>query len=87
MTRDLVLRLARRAGLVVREERISRMRLRRAGEVFLTASTVEILPVVRLDGRSVRSGHPGAVTRTLQVAYRRAVTVALVRASRVAASR
>lgn len=87
VTRDLVLRLARRAGLVVREERISRMRLRRAGEVFLTASTVEILPVVRLDGRSVRSGHPGAVTRTLQLAYRRAVTGALARASRVAASR
>jgi branched-subunit amino acid aminotransferase/4-amino-4-deoxychorismate lyase len=89
VTRDLVVRLARRAGLPVREEAIPAVRLRRAAEIFVTASTVEILPIVRLDGRRVRTGRPGAVTRALQDAYRRTVATALSRAAgaRVAASR
>jgi len=87
VTRDLVLRLAHRAGIGVREERISLARLRRATELFLTASTIEILPIVRLDGRRVRSGRPGTVTRTLQEAYRRTVAAMLARTPRVAASR
>jgi D-amino acid aminotransferase len=70
VTRDLVLRLARRLGLPAREEPLAAARLRRAAEVFVTASTVEVLPVVRLDGRPVGSGTPGPVTRRLQSAYR-----------------
>ena len=86
VTRDLVLRLARRAALPVREESIAVGRLRRATEVFVTASTVEILPVVRLDGRRVGRGAPGPVTTALQARYRAAVAAVLDRA-RVAASR
>ena len=69
VTRALVIALARRAGLRVREERIAAPRLRRAREIFLTASTIEILPVVRVDGRAVGPGRPGPVTRRLQSAY------------------
>jgi branched-chain amino acid aminotransferase len=70
VTRDLILRLAHRAGLRVREERVSASRVKRAAELFVTASTVEVLPVVRLDGRRVASGKPGPVTRQVQDAYR-----------------
>jgi len=69
VTRDLVLRLARRLGIRAREERLSVARVRQAGELFLTASTIEVLPVVRLDGRRVAGGTPGPVTRRLQRAY------------------
>ena len=86
VTRDLVLRLARRAGFAVREEAITLRRIRRATEIFVTASTVEILPVVRLDGRRVGARRPGAVTESLQHAYRAAVVAALGRA-RVAGPR
>lgn len=86
VTRDLVLRLARRAALPVREESIAVARLRRAAEVFITASTVEILPVVRLDGRRIGPPRPGPVTMALQQRYRAAVATLLGRA-RVAASR
>jgi D-amino acid aminotransferase len=86
VTRDLVLRLARRAGLRVREESIPVARVRRAAEVFVTSSTVEILPVVRLDGRRVDGGTPGPVTTALQQRYRAAVAAAVGR-ERVAASR
>lgn len=73
VTRDLVLRLARHAGLAVGEEPVSLGRVRRAREVFITASTIEIVPVVRLDGRRVGAGRPGDVTRALQARYRAAV--------------
>jgi branched-subunit amino acid aminotransferase/4-amino-4-deoxychorismate lyase len=53
--------------------------LRAAAEVFLTASTAEVLPVVRLDGRRVASGHPGPITRLLQDRYAAAVHAALRR--------
>ncbi len=81
VTRALVIRLARRAGLRVREERVTVPRIRRAGEIFLTASTIEVLPVVRLDGRAVGRGHPGPVTRRLQSAYA-AHVVATLRGAR-----
>ncbi len=80
MTRALVIALARRAGLRVREERVSAARLRRAREIFLTASTIELLPVVRLDGRTVGGGRPGPVTLRLQSAYAGHVAAALARA-------
>ena len=86
VTRDLVVRLARRAGIVVREERVTVARLRRAAEVFITASTVEVLPVVLLDGRRIGAGRPGPITQALQQGYRAAVAAALARA-RIAASR
>ena len=80
VTRALVIALARRAGFRVREERVTVARLRRAREVFLTASTIEILPVARLDGRAVGGGRPGPVTRRLQSAYAGHVSAALRRA-------
>jgi D-amino acid aminotransferase len=79
VTRDLVLRLARRAGVRTREVALPVDRLRRADELFLTASTIEIVPVVRADARRVGNGRPGPVTRALQAAYRDAVARVLRR--------
>jgi len=33
--------------------------------VFLTGTTLEVLGVVRIDGKTIGSGQPGIVTRTL----------------------
>ena len=79
VTRALVIALARRAGIPVREEPLSVARVRRARELVLTASTVEILPLVRLDRRAVGDGRPGELTRRLQAAYGRRVTAVLHR--------
>ncbi len=82
VTRAIVIELARAAGVGVREERVPLARLRRAREVFLTASTIEVLPVVRLDGRAVGDGRPGALTRRLQEAFRARVRTTLRTADR-----
>ena len=80
VTRDLVLRLAHRAGVRTREAVLPVDRIRRADEVFLTASTIEIVPVRSVDARRIGDGRPGTITRALQAAYRDAVARTLRRA-------
>jgi branched-subunit amino acid aminotransferase/4-amino-4-deoxychorismate lyase len=70
VTRDLVLRLARRSGVRVREAQLMAATLAQADEILVTASTVEVLPVVRLDTAAIGDGRPGPVTRELQRLYR-----------------
>jgi D-alanine transaminase len=69
ITRRLVLDLAREAGLVTREGPIFADRLDTVDELFLSGTTTEVMPITRLDGRSVGSGSPGPVARALQQAY------------------
>jgi D-alanine transaminase len=59
VTRDLVLELAQANGIASREAGIPVDKLVGADEVWLTSSTREISPVIRLDDRSVGSGQPG----------------------------
>jgi D-alanine transaminase len=73
ITRGLVLRLADRAGIAVRETVLRREDLGRVSELFLTGTTSEVLPVVRVDSRPIADGRPGPVSRRLQEAYRDAV--------------
>jgi D-alanine transaminase len=73
VTRDLVVRFAGEASVPVEERNLRREELDTAAELFLTGTTTEVLPVVRVDGRSVGEGRPGPVTRSLQEAYRVAV--------------
>ncbi len=73
VTRELVLRLARGLGMAVAESRLAVEELAEVDELFLTSSVVEVLPVVRVDGRRVGEGVPGPFTRALQRAYRQFV--------------
>lgn len=69
ITREVVLDLARRDGLVTEESSITPESLREANEVFLTSTGMDVLPVTRVDGRTMGSGHPGPVTLALQRRY------------------
>lgn len=65
VTRTVVLDLARKEGLPVREQFLPVEALYLADEVFLTGTTVEVLGVIRVDGRSIGAGSPGPITRAL----------------------
>ncbi len=65
ITRGLVLDLAKREGLLVIEKNISVRNLFSAQEVFLTASSKDILPVREIDGKKVGDGQPGEKTKIL----------------------
>lgn len=74
ITRGLVIQLARELGLELVEQRIAREMLTFASEVFLVGTAAEITPVRSVDRIPVGAGEPGSVTRSLQAAFRRAVT-------------
>lgn len=61
VTRDLLIELLRAAGIAVQERRLTLAELRSAGEIWLTSSSREVLPVTTLDGAPVGTGKPGAV--------------------------
>lgn len=59
ITYDVVLELAAAHGLPAEVRPVSEAELRGADELWLTSSTKEVLPIVRLDGRPVGDGRPG----------------------------
>ncbi len=69
ITRDTLMQLAREAGIVVREERLTRDQLFLADEVFLTGTAAEVTPVREIDNRTIGSGSVGPVTKRLQERY------------------
>src|SRR5262249_31629885 len=73
ITRGLILRLTADAGIPVREQVMTKADLPRVAEVFLTGTTSEVLPIVRVDGAPLGDGRPGPITRCIQRAYGEAV--------------
>jgi branched-chain amino acid aminotransferase len=79
ITRDLVMTLARDEGIPVSETSVRPDNLFAAKEAFLTASTIEILPIHSVDGRKLAGAAPGEMTTLLQARYREAVNAYLTR--------
>lgn len=61
ITRDLVLELCAAHNVPYREAPITEASLRSADEIWLTSSTREIVPVIRLDEQIISGGRPGPV--------------------------
>ena len=70
VTRETVIEVAGDQQVPVVEDVVARTELQDADEVFVTASTRELVPVVRIDDRLVADGRPGVLTRRLHAAYR-----------------
>ncbi|MBP1965311.1 D-amino-acid transaminase [Paenibacillus aceris] len=66
ITRAVVLRLARALEMPVKEEAFTTEQLAGADEAFITGTTVEITPILEVDGHSIGTGIPGPLTRRLQ---------------------
>lgn len=73
VTRSVVLELAPRLGLPVRESVLPAAAWRGASEAFVTATTREVVPLVAVDGVQVGAGLPGPHTIALLAAYREEV--------------
>jgi D-alanine transaminase len=69
ITRRVVLELAAANGISYREENIPAASLETAGEIWLTSSTKEILPVTVVNGRAVGTGLPGPLWRHMTELY------------------
>lgn len=73
VTRAVVIELAPELGLEVHEDPLPIDGFGRFDEVFLTATTREVVPVVEVDGTAIADGLPGTVVRRLHAAYRQRV--------------
>jgi len=73
ITREVVIELARKEGLDVREASLPLGDLLAADEAFLTGSVKEVMPLIAIDGKRIGSGSPGPITRLLHQRYREAV--------------
>ncbi len=65
VTRTVVLGLAKQEQIPVEERFLSVEALYAADEVFLTGTTIEVVGVVSIDGKTIGSGQPGPITRRL----------------------
>ena len=65
VTRNTVIDLARELGITVEEKVFTRHDLYTAEECFLTGTAAEVIPVVKIDQRTVGNGSPGIVTQKL----------------------
>lgn len=72
ISRAVVLRLCHEAGLPHRETPVFVEDLPRATELFMAGTTLEVMPVVQVDGRPVGAGTPGPVAARLNGMFRAA---------------
>ena len=72
VTRRKTLRLAKKVASVA-EESFTVADLLAADEVFLTASSIEVVPVVRVGRKKIGNGKPGPITLEMQKRYREEV--------------
>ena len=69
ITRETVIRIARRLGFTFEERAFTVPEAQEADEAFNTAATTVVMPVVSIDGVAVGDGRPGPMTRALREAF------------------
>ncbi|MEM6885689.1 MAG: branched-chain-amino-acid transaminase [Verrucomicrobiota bacterium] len=69
ITRDVIMQLAEKEGIPMKEQPLTRYDLFVADEMFLTGTGAEVIPVVNVDGRVIGDGKPGEKSRQLLDAF------------------
>lgn len=75
VTRGTIFDIAKELGVPIRETNMTRYDIWCADECFLTGTGAEVIPVVKLDGREIGNGKPGAITQQVLASFRRRVLV------------
>ncbi|MDF2788215.1 MAG: D-alanine aminotransferase [Neobacillus sp.] len=66
VTRDVILNLCTKNNIPVQERTFSLAELEEAEEVFLSSTTAEVMPVIEIEGKKIKTGIPGPLTSKLQ---------------------
>ncbi len=72
-TRYLTQDLAKLEKIPFIETRVTLDEFLLADEAWLVGTTIEVMPIIKVDGRPIGDGRPGPVARRFQAAYRSAV--------------
>ena len=73
ITRELVISIAREGGLDLEERILLPDELLGTDEVFITASSRQVVPIVKVDEQPIADGRPGPITQKLISLYREKV--------------
>jgi D-alanine transaminase len=65
ITREVMKRMANDLAIPLKEEAFALSALYAADEAFIMSTTLEIMPVIKVDNQSISSGFPGPVTKQL----------------------
>jgi branched-chain amino acid aminotransferase len=71
VTRDFLFEIGPEVGIAVKESILREHDLDTADEAFITSTTRELVPVVKIGDRTIGRGQPGPVTRKLLETFRR----------------
>lgn len=71
VTRAFLFEVGRDAGVDVRDDVLFPKDLDTADEAFITSTTRELSPVIRIDDRVIGSGKPGPITQKLLAGYQK----------------
>jgi branched-chain amino acid aminotransferase len=69
ITMQTVIEIAESFGMKMQETALTRYDLYNADECFMTGTGAEIIPVIRIDGRSISNGRPGQITKKLMSGF------------------
>ena len=70
ITQNAVIELAGKRGIECAREKFKPEKIYDVDECFLTGTAAEIIPVVKLDGKTIGTGKPGEITKLLLGDYR-----------------
>jgi branched-chain amino acid aminotransferase len=73
ITRSVVIDIAKKLKIPVKERAVSLRELLQADELFLTNSLAEVLPITKINSKKVGDGNVGQVTKLLHVSYQKQV--------------
>lgn len=65
ITMGTVMEIAETLGITTHETTLTRYDLYNADECFMTGTGAEIIPVIKIDGRTIGEGKPGSITEKL----------------------
>lgn len=71
ITRDAVLEIAARLKIKAKEQVFTRYDIFTADECFLTGTAAELIPVVKVDGRTIGEGKPGLITKKILAEFKK----------------
>ncbi len=69
ITRTVIFDVVNKLGLKIEERPFTVIEALNAKEAFLTAATQIVMPVVKIDGKSIGDGKPGPVARDLRAKF------------------
>ncbi|MEM9633982.1 MAG: D-amino-acid transaminase [Pseudomonadota bacterium] len=78
ITRAVVLDLVQKEGLTFEERPFSLDEALEAKEAFVTAASTLVMPVTRVDGKTIGNGHPGSVATRLRELFHTATDLRAV---------